>query len=44
MLKFLDIGFQFRDAGAEAFGAGWVRTKGARAWLAKGWAKLKPPG
>jgi hypothetical protein len=27
---------------AETFGAGWVRTKGALAWLAREWPKLKP--
>lgn len=29
---------------AESFGAGWVRTKGALAWLAKAWARIKPAG
>lgn len=27
---------------AETFGAGWMRTKGALAWLAREWPKVKP--
>jgi tetratricopeptide (TPR) repeat protein len=29
---------------AETFGAGWMRTKGALAWLAREWPKVKPAG
>jgi len=29
---------------AETFGAGWMRTKGALAWLKREWPKVKPAG